>query len=86
MPDLPTVSVTQPQADRIIAAFKDKYNVSTAAEAAAAYRADVIRHVKNVVFEYERSKFLGDQEAAVQAHLDSVALELPDDLPFPDTV
>lgn len=86
MPDLPTITVSQAHADRILAAFKARFNTTTTAETAQAYRAELSRFVRKVVLDYEAEKFLGDQESGLQSHLDAVALELPDELPFPDTV
>lgn len=85
MPDLPTITVSTAQSVRILDAFKAKFNTTTQAETATAYRAWLSRIVRREVLEYEAQQFELDRESALQAHLDSVAAELPDELPFPDT-
>lgn len=82
MPDLPTVTVTQAQADRILAAFQAKYGTTTIAETATAYRKDLVRYLIRTVQQFEEGaiheQFAADVEA-LRSDLESV-------MPDPDTV
>ena len=55
MPDLPTITVTTPQSERILAAFKTKFGVTTNAEAAIAYKQWLSFNIKKVVLDVEKT-------------------------------
>lgn len=86
MPDLPTITVSNAQANRILDTFKAKFNTNTQAETAQAYRAWLSRLIRSEVLAYEAELFDLSRDADKQTHLDTVTSELPAELPFPDTV
>lgn len=82
MPDLPTLTVTSTQADRILAAFKARYGTTTQAATTTAYKKELARWVRNIVVTEEGNAFSAQQSVDFKAHLDSINSALPD----PDTV
>lgn len=50
---LPTITVTDAQAARILEAFKAKYGTTTTAETVLAYKRELAEHVRAVVLEHE---------------------------------
>jgi len=56
MPDLPTITVTQAQADRILAAIQDQLGGATTAEATSFYKKWLAKQIKSFVLAYERKQ------------------------------
>lgn len=53
MPDLPTITVTDVQQTRILAALKDHFGTGTPQETAAAYKRWLAGMIKDIVYRYE---------------------------------
>lgn len=66
MPTLPTLEVTQPQADRLLAVFGD----------VATYKAWLIRQLKAKVMEAEMTKARADAQAYVEQKRIALEAEL----------
>lgn len=71
---LPTITVTDEQADIILSAFKKRFNTTTAAETATAYRRELVHWVRSVV------------QAVAYADAMAAAATADASLPDPDTV
>lgn len=78
MPQLPSPTVTDAQATRILAAYKAKYGTTTTAETATAFKREVVEMARQTVLGYEARKMMADQDADRQAAMKVVASELPD--------
>lgn len=76
MPDMPTISMTAAQQDRVLAAFKDYFGTATTAETVAAYKKMLTDLVKSQVISYETKKLYEDMETKRQACEAEVAASL----------
>jgi hypothetical protein len=77
MPNLPTITVTQAQSDRILAAYQAKYGTTTTTDTIAAYKAELTKHVVEVVMAYEAEVLRQQAIADRNEHLRTVAASLP---------
>jgi hypothetical protein len=66
MPDLPTFTITQAQADRILAAFGSVQN----------YRDWLSSSVRDYVFQHERRQILQEYDVELQAKLAEIKASL----------
>lgn len=82
MPTLPTVTVTDAQATRILDAYKAKYGTTTQAETVAAYKKELMEHVIQVVLQHEDEVLAHQQVLARQQQIEDLRVTLPD----PNTV
>lgn len=82
MPDLPTITVTSAQAQRILDAYQARFGTTTVAETESAYRRELAQHVRDVVITHESRVIDEENNAAKRDALEAVAAELPD----PDSV
>lgn len=78
MPNLPTISVTDEQSARILAAYQAKYGATTTAETVLAYKRELAEHVKQVVIDHETNLLIEADNRAREAKLAALAAELPD--------
>lgn len=72
MPDIPTITVSQAVADRIIAAIQGETGAATQAEAVRNYRKWLSKQLKNFVLEWERKSIDASTNAQYQTLTDSV--------------
>lgn len=79
MPDLPTVTLTQSQFDRVVAAFPGK----TLAEKASAYKAWLVMHLIDYVKTTELAGFEADLRTQLDAKVDELEASLPPRPQFP---
>lgn len=76
--NLPTLSVPDPQAARILDAYKAKFDTTTQAETVRAYRQWLAGEVKAVVIAHEAQKIDEVNNTAKRDALAALDLELPD--------
>lgn len=79
---LPTITVTDAQAARILEAYKAKFGTTTTAETVAAYKRELALHVRDVVLAHEESEIDKTNRLAKRDQLRTLSGELPD----PNTV
>ena len=75
LPELP--EITDPQGARILAAIKGIYGATTNAEAVVAYRRHMMRHLRDLVLNYEDGVLAAEQAAVRSAKLETSKTELP---------
>lgn len=83
MPTLPTLTVTDDQATRILAAYKAKFGTTTDAETVKAYKAWLQDQVVEAVLAFEHERAKADAEAQIAADLDTLRATLPGAPPPP---
>lgn len=75
---LPTLTVTDAQGDRILAAFQRQYGVTTRAEAVVAYKRWLARTLRTMVLTDEANQIDAANELAKGARITELAASLPD--------
>lgn len=76
--NLPTISLPDLQATRVLDAYKAKYGTTTAAETARAYKKWLTGEVRAVVMAYEAQKIDEANNANKRNALAALEVELPD--------
>jgi hypothetical protein len=77
MPDLPTVAVTDDQADRILAAFQSKFKTPDAATTISAYRKWLTAAVVDVVVLYEAQQKKEAAQVQIASDIAAIRATLP---------
>lgn len=78
MPTLPTLTVTDAQATRILDAFKARFGTTTTAETVAAYKKWLATQVRGTVLAYEAEKMDKAYNDSKRAQLAAMEAEFPD--------
>lgn len=81
MPDLtlPTITLTDAQANCILAAFKAKFGTTTTEDTLAAYREWLQEQVASTVLAFEEERLRNEYQSSLEQELSA----LRGDLPFP---
>lgn len=74
---MPTIEVTEEQADRILAAYMAKYNTTTVEETIQAYQNELIYFIVTAVMDHETNVILKREEESRNAALKALRDSLP---------
>lgn len=80
--NLPTLSLPDIQANRVLEAFKSHFGTATTAETAKAYRKWLAAQVRTIVIQYEGQKIDEANNVTKRNALASLEVDLPD----PETI
>lgn len=74
---LPTITVTDAQGQRILDAYKARYGTTTQAETVAAYKRELVKHVRAVVLAHEEAQIDRTNSVAKKQALADIDAALP---------